>query len=364
MRVLQCQLFRYQLPFKVPFHYGNQVLTERQGFILRVTADNGRIGWGEAAPLPGFRTETLEQAGDTLRLLVPAVNSTRDFTNVAAIRSFCDTLVPLDRPASRCALSTALFDAICDREMLARKLEPRSNGTISINATTSGADGQMEEWARDRVRDGFRVLKVKVGLRDWVEERSWLGLLLNRVRAPGLQLRLDANGAWSRDDARRALDSLMGWPIECVEQPVAAHDLEGLIDVARRSPVPVAADEALTATDGAWDALVRKGTVQAVVIKPMVFGGPDIALERARQARLAGVKLIVTTSLDSAVGRRMAMHVAAAIDPSAITAHGLATASFLAEDIAEPDPVAGPRIILEQRPGLGTQIDPSRLIPA
>ena len=62
------------------------------------------------------------QAGDTLRLLVPAVNSTRDFGNAAAIRSFCDTLVPPDRPAARSALSTALFDALCDREMLARKL--------------------------------------------------------------------------------------------------------------------------------------------------------------------------------------------------------------------------------------------------
>ncbi len=363
MKILQCQLFRYEIPFTRPFSFGAQTLTERTGWMLRLTADNGRIGWGEAAPLPGFSTETFDEAGDTLRLLVQALQDVREVNNAAAIRALCDSLVPAGRPAARAAVSTALFDAWCDRDTLAHRLEPRTTGVVSINTTTSGATADLEPWARERVREGYRVLKIKVGLVRWEEERFWLAALLQRVRVPGLQLRLDANGAWSRDEARRACDSLIGWPIECVEQPVAGTDLDGLLEIARRSPVPIAADEALTEADGAWDALVRKGGVQVVVIKPMVFGGPDIAFERARQARMAGVKVIVTTALDTAIGRRMAMHVAAAVDPTGMTAHGLATGSLLEFDVAEPDPRVGPRMLLEKRPGLGALVDPNRLIP-
>src|SRR5262249_37432795 len=141
--------------------------------------------------------------------------------------------------------------------------------------------------------------------------------------------RLDANGAWQRDEALWRLQELAPLEIELCEQPTT--DLRGL----EQAAVPIAADE-LCASDP--EAALERARV--VVLKPMALGGVLAALDLARRAVRRGLQVVVTTSLEGAIGRAAAAHLAAAVlalgpQPAA----GLATGRLLAEDLCA-DPLA------------------------
>jgi len=201
----------------------------------------------------------------------------------------------------------------------------------------------MPELAREAGRaaaDGFGTLKLKVGMYDDYA-RAAGGARRGRTQ---VRLRVDANGAWDATAAMRKLRELAPLGIELCEQPTA--DLRGL----EASPVPVAADE-MMATD--LEGALKRARI--VVLKPMLLGGLRSALRIARRAHELGLRIVVTTSLESVVGRAGAAHLAAAVlalgsQPAA----GIATGRLIAED-ADEDPFAPDRgvVRIPDAPGLG-----------
>lgn len=301
----------FSLPLAEPLSTAAGDITEREGFLVGVDAPPGL---GEACPLPGW-TESLAECRTALESATP------------------DDLDDLP-PAARHAVALALLDADA-REAgvpLYRHLgRDTTVETVPVNATVGdgGAERTAERVAA-AVAVGFGTVKLKVGVRG-------LDADLDRVRAvreacPEVTLRLDANGAWDRETAARAFDALAPLGVEYVEQPLAAGDLAGHADL-RGSEVGVALDEGLY--EHGLDAALDAGAADAWVLKPMAMGGPDTALEAAVLARGAGVDPVVTTTVDGAVARAAAVHVAAAIP--GVSACGLATGDLLAADF-EPDP--------------------------
>lgn len=301
----------FSLPLAEPLSTAAGDITEREGFLVGVDAPPGL---GEACPLPGW-TESLAECRTALESATP------------------DDLDDLP-PAARHAVALALLDADA-REAgvpLYRHLgRDTTVETVPVNATVGdgGAERTAERVAA-AVAVGFGTVKLKVGVRG-------LDADLDRVRVvreacPEVTLRLDANGAWSRETAARAFDALAPLGVEYVEQPLAAGDLAGHADL-RGSEVGVALDEGLY--EHGLDAGLDAGAADAWVLKPMAMGGPDTALEAAVLARGAGVDPVVTTTVDGAVARAAAVHVAAAIP--GVSACGLATGDLLAADF-EPDP--------------------------
>lgn len=173
---------------------------------------------------------------------------------------------------------------------------------------------------------GVRCVKVKVGSGDDVGRVA-------AVRAsvgPGVALRVDANGAWSVDDAAAAIRRLARYDLELVEQPVAS--LDDLAALRRRVDVPVAADESVRGVDDARR-LARLRAADVVVLKVQPLGGVRPALE---VAEAAGVPAIVTSMVETSVGLAAGLALAAAL-PELPFACGLATAGLLAADVvADP----------------------------
>jgi L-alanine-DL-glutamate epimerase-like enolase superfamily enzyme len=200
----------------------------------------------------------------------------------------------------------------------------------------------MAELAREAQRavaEGFGTLKFKAGAADDFARAA----VVRDAVGPGIRLRLDANGAWDRDEARRRLRELAPLSIEMCEQPT--EDLIGVGGI-----VPIAADE-LTARDP--DAALERA--DAIVLKPMALGGLSRALRIGREAQRRGLRTVVTSSLDGAIGRAGAAHLAAALladgpQPAA----GIATGRLLEADLC-PDALA-PRdgvVRISDSPGLG-----------
>jgi o-succinylbenzoate synthase len=238
----------------------------------------------------------------------------------------------------------------------------RRRSTVPVNATISGDTPEMAaQAARRAVESGFRCVKLKVGMMRTVAAECELVGAVRAAIGPGVRLRIDANQAWTPAQAISIIRALERFDLEFVEQPVVAHDLQGLKVVREAVNTLIAADEPII-DQARSAAFIEGGATDIVVIKPMVVGGLRDALTIAYSARRAGVEPVITTTIDSGVGIVAALHLAAAIDGT--RACGLATAELLESDLTSgtPQPVAG-MMACPDTPGLGVEIDEVKSAP-
>ena len=327
-------------------------IARREGFVVTVEPAGNRseaVGVGEATPLPGW-TESHEDCAAALDAV-----SDGDGTDapLGALRAE-------STPAARHGVSLAHADAAARdagrslAERLANEADVDASpaAAVPVNATVGdGSPAETVAAATQAVDEGFDCLKLKVGARDVDEDVERVRSVREAV-GDAVSLRADANGAWDREAARRALDALAAFDLAYVEQPLPADDLDGLAALrgeARGGAVPVAADESVAARG--VDAVLEADAADAVVLKPMALGGPDRALSAALRARSAGVDPVVTTTVDAVVARTAAVHVAAAI--GGVSPCGLATGTLLDEDLAsDPCPIDDGQIAVPTGPGI------------
>jgi o-succinylbenzoate synthase len=350
----------FSLPLARPLDTARGRIDEREGFVVRLSVE-GTVGVGEAAPLPGW-TESLAECEAALSAVADRL------ADGAAPGALLDTAgVLADAPAARHAVASAVLDA------RARDVgEPLSNHLareyadgapvehVPVNATVGdGAPAETASAAAEAVEAGFGTVKLKTGARSVAADIERVTAV--RDRCPDATLRADANGAWDRATAGRALAGFDDAGVAYVEQPLPAgdetDDAGRRVDLAghaalRGGPVGIALDESLAVGEASVAAALDAGAADALVLKPMALGGPDRAAAAARAAREAGVRAVVTTTVDGALARATAVHVAASITD--VPACGLATGDRLAADLldADPAPVETGRVRVPAGPGV------------
>lgn len=361
MKIREARVLPYILPLVETYLTATASRRTREGLLLRLVAEDGTEGWGEAAPLPG-RTETLEEARSALSALAEAL---RD-AEIPGPTLPGALALPATRPASAFAASLAaadLWSRHAGRPLAAHFAERVAPGRraavrVPVNALLPMcAPEETGRRAAELVGGGYRCLKLKVGT-----DAGQDGERLAAVRqAAGWQvaLRLDANGAWDRRSAPERLRQAARIGVEYVEQPLAADDVEGLARLRESSPVPIAADES-AGSPTAIRALLDRRAADVLVLKPMVLGRWEATTTAIRQAEEAGVSAVVTSALDGAVGRRGALLLAAARGAGR-AACGLATGDLLAADVAEDVRPDRGMLPVPTGLGLGLRPDPSRI---
>jgi L-Ala-D/L-Glu epimerase len=354
-----------RLEFARPVGTSRGEFTARGSVIFALDDLEGCRGYGEAAPWPGFGTESEAEALAALEqvaaLLAGSDVEPGDWP-VALARRLSGT------PAARAAVQGALWDLSARRAGCSLAAHLAHHCTQSI-ARHVGVDDRaplhavpvsalLVEKSPDALRReatsvraaGYRAAKIKLGSGTLDEDRA-------RARAArdglgeGFRLRGDANGAWSERDARAALQSLAEFDFEYLEQPVAPGDDTVLARLRGLALIRIAADESV-ATERDAQHLLMSGAVDVLVLKPAMLGGPARALEIAQRAREAGCDVIFSHAFESAVGARHVLHCAAAWgDP--LACHGLCTAGLFANDVAEPVACRNGVAVVGNSPGLG-----------
>jgi o-succinylbenzoate synthase len=363
LRITRVWAVPYALPLCRPLRTAHETIAVRRGFVVWVRDNTGCWGAGEAAPLQGFGMESLEECAAALsaweaalpgkEIPLPSEWSPQlpAVLGIIPDRTHC--------PAARHGLECALVDLVSQAHgmPLARWLHPGAATTVSVNATLIAVS--PEEAAREAeaaVRQGFGTLKLKAAVAGDDADVRRVAAVRRTVDA-AVRLRVDANGGWSEQQARRMLERLAPYGIEYLEQPVPAQNLPALARLAADSPVPIAADEAVSTEAGALEVL-RLRAARVLVLKPMALGGLLATLRIVRQASAAGIPAVLTTMLEGAYGRTAALHAAAALPALApgvpVLACGLATGDLLAQDLvaAAPRPVQG-ALAVPAAPGLG-----------
>ncbi|MEZ3143186.1 mandelate racemase/muconate lactonizing enzyme family protein [Halobaculum sp. MBLA0143] len=356
----------FSLPLASPLGTANGEIRRREGLLVGVDgdcADGGdSVGVGEATPLPGW-TESLADCRAALQAATGG-----DGAPVSPRRG---RLPGPETPAARFAVTLAHRDRLARRRgvSVAATLATDPPATVPANATVGDGDRETTvAAARGAVAAGFETLKLKIGARDPATDRERVRAVADAVGeasgatadpdSPGPTLRADANGAWNRATARETLSALEG-VVAYVEQPVPATDLTGLAAL-RGVGAPVAADEALA--EHGPTAVLTADAADVLVCKPQALGGLERTLGVARTAAVRGVDTVVTTTVDGAVARTAATHLAAAVTATTgrTRAHGLATGDLLARDVQTPDgepipdpvPVSDGRVPVPTGPGL------------
>ena len=233
---------------------------------------------------------------------------------------------------------------------------------VPVNATISADTPQLAaQAARRAVENGFRCVKLKVGMmRSLAAECELVGAVRDAIGADTL-LRLDANQAWDLDTAIDYIRELERFGLEFVEQPVAAGDLAGLAAVRCAVGTAIAADEPVTGV-GAAARIIDHDAADILVIKPMIVGGLRLAIEIIDLALSHEVEPVITTTIDSGVGIAAALHLAASFEGT--RACGLATAELLECDLTSGTPqVHGGEMVCPDTPGLGVEIDEVKSAP-
>jgi len=357
VRLVAAQARLVRLRFARPVRTARGEFAERDSVLLELRDADGVPGFGEAAPWPGFGTETADQANALLIAAQPLLcgPELEAGTWTPALDAHLSAA-----PAARAAVQGALWDLAARRagrplaDQLANESGTRHRSVLRhVPASTllvSREPGALREEAARARQAGHHAVKIKLGAASLADDVA-------RARAvreglgPVVRLRGDANGAWSLHAARVALDALTEFDFDYVEQPLAADDFEGFTALHRLAPVRIAADESVASENGALR-LLSVGAVDVVVLKPATLGGPARALEIAARARQAGVEVVFSHTFESAVGARHALHCAAAWgDPSAV--HGLCTGGLFVSDVAAPVECAGGTAGISGAPGLG-----------
>ncbi len=314
----------FELALEQPFETAQGTISTRRGFLIRAERD-GVIGIGEATPLAGW-TESEADCRDALDQAVDAAPAGSD----AALEAVDGTA------AARHGVALAVADLFATRS--ARPLyQYLGDGTrtarVPLNATLGDGDVETTVDAASRaVSRGFRCCKLKVGKRPLEADLE----RVRRVRSAvggDIELRVDANGAWTFEEARHAIDAFADVDLAIVEQPLPAGALEGHAALRGYGP-KIALDEGIL--EHGVDAICTAQAADVLVLKPMALGGLDVAREVIAWTDEMGLETLVTTTIDGLVARTAAVHLAAAIPD--VPACGLATGDLLATDLG-PDPV-------------------------
>ncbi len=343
-RIESITIYRLAIPFHQTFRHAAQSRAESDAVIVRVKDAGGEIGYGEALPRPYVTGEDANSMIAQLRSQLAQRIFAREWTPGWEMFDDLD-LIFADWTKSEmkgvtawnaafCAVELALLDWSLRRgnTSLADFLPPARNEVVYSGVISSDDPAQAANQAQRIVKFGLRQLKIKVGTADDYERVA----AVRKAVGNDVELRADANGAWSEDEAIAQLKRLAPFALQVIEQPVPAGDLAGMRRVRDETGLPVMADESLVTIEQARR-LIEARACDYFNIRLSKCGGITGGLALAKLARQAGIKIQVgaqvgETAILSAAARTFAAHL-----PELAFAEGSFGTWLLSEDIAIED---------------------------
>ncbi len=352
MKITEVKLGIISVPLRVPFKTALRTVNRLEDVVVEIHTDTGAVGYGEAPPTGAI-------TGDTTGAIIGAIQDHLTGTIVGRdVDDFESLMIAINKcvvknTSAKAAVDIALWDLYGQLYNIpVYKLLGGSRNQITTDITISVND--PDEMARDAinaVERGYDTLKMKAGVNPSLDVER-----LSAIRqAVGYDvcIRIDANQAWTPKEAVRILNQMQekGLNIELVEQPVDAHDLEGLKYVTERSYVPVLADESIFSPADAMTVL-QTHAADLINIKLMKCGGLYNALKIASAAEVYGVECMIGCMLEAKISVNAAVHLACA--KQIITRVDLDGPVLCTEDPVEGGAVFNEKqITVSSEPGLG-----------
>ena len=305
---LKIQIKKHVLKFLFEAGTSRGTLKSKDSHIVKIIddAEPDVAGLGEASLIPGLSIDDGPDFDAKLHKIASQLSGT-PFSEVKSnYKALLGSLIPNELPSIKFAFETAILDLINGGK---RYLFPgpftQGKKSIPINGLIWMGDQLfMLKQIREKVKSGFNCIKIKVGAIDFQSECDLIEFIREQYPAKNIQLRLDANGAFSEEEVIEKLAILHEFNIHSIEQPVKAGNLQLMRDVVARSPVPVALDEELI---GLFSHEEKLGTLKEIrpafiVLKPSLLGGFEACREWISLAESLNIGWWITSALESNIG--------------------------------------------------------------
>lgn len=312
MKIVRIETGEVNIPLVTPFKTSLRTVESVNDIVVRVITDDGQMGYGEAPPTAVITGDTKGSIKCAIEEFIAPSLIGMDIENLDGIMKKLHGCI-LKNTSAKAAVDMAVYDLFaksCQKPLYrllgGNRSQIETDLTISVNETD-----EMVSDSRKAVSDGFQILKIKVGKEGTKDiDRIYA---IHQAVGKNIRLRIDANQGWTPKEAVRIITALedKGVEMDLVEQPVSAHDFEGMKFVTARVSTPILADESVFSAEDAIR-LIRERGADLINIKLMKTGGIYNALKLCAVAEEYGVECMIGCMLESKIAVSAAAHLAAA----------------------------------------------------
>ena len=362
------------LNFKQPAGTSRGVYTTRHSYYLTLTSDEmpGVEGVGECATLPDLSCDAKPEYAVTLRQVCQMVEQMgripydmiRAYPSITfgletAFASFFDAakklleIVPAEGASSSEMLKQKGVSVPAGMENLVNLYDsPFGSGEegITINGLVwMGTYEEMLGRLEEKLQAGFHCVKLKIGAIDFFKELDLIKRIRDVYTREQVELRVDANGGFSPENAMSQLEALAKYDIHSIEQPIKQHQWPKMAQLCRETPLPIALDEELIGVNvrSMKEALLDTIRPQYIILKPSLHGGIYGCNEWIQLANQRGIGSWITSALESNIGLHAIAHYAAKVyGPNVQMPQGLGTGQLFTDNIPMPLEIRGDKLFV------------------
>ena len=281
------------LHFKQPAGTSRGVYTERKSWLIHLS-DGERQGVGECAPLPDLSCDARPDYAVLLNKVCEDFCAKGEI-DYEALRPYPSMLFGLETALLNLQKGDCLFDTAFSRGEVGIPI----NGLVWM-----GNYEEMLQRMEQKLEQGFRCVKLKIGAIDFEQELDLVKRIRERFSFHEVELRLDANGAFPFEEALYKLELLSQYAIHSIEQPIKAGQWGNMAELCRESPLPIALDEELI---GVNDPEMKRHMLNIIkpryiILKPSLHGGMQGCREWISAAKEQGIGSWITSALESNIG--------------------------------------------------------------
>ena len=331
------------LHFIQPAGTSRGVYTTRQSYYVTLSDDNepGSVGIGECATLPDLSCDAMPP---------------KEYERI--LKGFCDDLCQsgkIDKEAMR-SYPSMLFGL----ETAKRQLDNgggidlfntpfgRGEEGITINGLIwMGTFDEMFQRLEAKLKAGFHCVKLKIGAIDFEKELRLIQHIRQHFSRKEVELRVDANGGFTPDNAMQRLEALAKYDIHSIEQPIRQHQWKEMARLCKNTPLPIALDEELIGVNDLTEKNQLLDTIQPqyIILKPSLHGGISGTREWIKLAKERGIGSWITSALESNIGLNAIAQLTADIyGPHITMAQGLGTGQLFSDNIPMPLEIRGEQL--------------------
>ena len=293
--MIEATYYKYILQFKTPSGTSRGILKNKETWFLYISKE-GKFGVGECGLFRGLSIDDRPDYEDKLKWVCNNIELGLDILLAKTIH-FPSIQIGLEQ-AFLSLQSTSPYKLFVSNFT-------ESNKAIDINGLIWMGDREfMNDQIKEKIAQGFRCLKMKIGAIDFATEVQLLASIRKEFSINDIELRVDANGAFKPSEALEKLKILSNYDLHSIEQPIRQGHYQEMALLCEETPLPIALDEELI---GVFDVTKRTKMLQIIkpqyiILKPSLVGGFKESLEWIELAKKSGIGWWVTSALESNIG--------------------------------------------------------------
>ena len=330
--MLAAEIFYHNLKFINPGGTSRGILKNKPTWFIKIyhEHDPSIFGLGECGPIEGLSIESGDKMMHQLKKVQKSIND----------------LSSLDLslfPSINFGIENALNDLKNGGKRIIYQNSFIKGKPIKINGLIWMGDRDfMVNQIKSKIEKGFSCLKLKIGSIDFKEEISILKNIRKQFNSKILEIRVDANGAFSTKDVLQKLNTLRKLEIHSIEQPIAINQWDSLKEICNKSPIPIALDEELIQLKKEKNEFIKYVSPHFLVLKPTLIGGFEATKRWINIAKENNINWWVTSALESNVGLSAIAQFCANYQLN--LPQGLGTGQLFSNNITSPLEIKGENI--------------------